>query len=108
MGIVYKGQGRQLRGQAMQSTIVCDAAIGGGGRASGRRIVKATNYKIWGWDRSSEVRMLFEGDPTRPSQPLCVETSNDQGECMLKIRCCICRTLISYHNSSWTFATTHI
>ena len=27
---------------------------------------------------------------------------------MLKIRCHICRSLISYHNSSWTSAATHI
>ena len=27
---------------------------------------------------------------------------------MLKIRCRICRSLISYHNSSWTYAATHI
>ena len=27
---------------------------------------------------------------------------------MLKIRCCICRSLISYHNNSWTCAATHI
>ena len=27
---------------------------------------------------------------------------------MLKIRCHICRTLIFYHNISWTYAATHI
>ena len=27
---------------------------------------------------------------------------------MLKIKCCIYGTLISYHNSSWTYMATHI
>ena len=85
----------------MQSTIV----VGGGG---GRRTQKTTNIKRWGWDRSSKVRTLFEGDPARPGHPLCVETENKLGDCGLKIRCCICRALISYHNSSWTSAATHI
>ena len=92
VGAVYRGQGRQLGGRAIQSAIVCDAAIGGGGhrgggggRASGHRTVEATNYKRWGWDRSSDVRTLFEGEPATPSRPLCVETSNKQGECVLKI-----------------------
>ena len=62
--------------------------VGGGGRAGGRRTVKATNYKRWGWDRSSDVRMLFEGDPARPRSPSpCGNVSNKQGECVLKIRC---------------------
>ena len=52
--------------------------------------------------------MLFEDDPTKLGHPLLVETSNKQGECMLIIRCHICRTLISYHNSSWTYEATHI
>ena len=52
--------------------------------------------------------MLFEGDPARPGHPLCVETENKLGDCVLKIRCRICRSLISYHNSSWTCAATHI
>ena len=56
--------------------------------------MKATNYKRWGWDLSLDVWMLFEGDPARPGHLLCVETSNKQGECMLKIRCHICCTLI--------------
>ena len=29
-------------------------------------------------------------------------------DCVLKIRCRICRSLISYHNNSWTSAATHI
>ena len=99
-------------GQAIQFVVVCDSAIGGGGGGGGRaddhRTMKTTNYKRWGWDQSSNVQMLFEGDPTRPSHPLHVETSNKQGECMLRIRYRICRTLISYYNSSWTYATTHI
>ena len=33
---------------------------------------------------------------------------NKLGDCVLKIRCLICRSLISYHNSSWTCAATHI
>ena len=70
--------------------------------------MKATNYRRWGWDRSSSVQMLFEGDPASPSHPLHVETSKKQGECVLKIRCRICHTLISYRNSSWTYAATHI
>ena len=37
-----------------------------------------------------------------------METENKLGDYVLKIRCCICRSLISYHNSSWTSAATHI
>ena len=66
-----------MGGPAIQFAIVGDAIIvgggGGGGCASVRRTVKHANYKRWGWDRSSDVRMLFEGDPTRPSHPLRVE-----------------------------------
>ena len=54
------------------------------------------------------MRTLFEGDPTRPGHPLHVETENKLGDCVLKIRCRICHSLISYHNSSWTSAATHI
>ena len=70
--------------------------------------MKATNYKRWGWDRSLDVQMLFEGDSARPDDPLHVESSSKQGECVLKIRFRICRTLICYHNSLWTYAATHI
>ena len=54
------------------------------------------------------MRTLFEGDLARPGHPLRVETENKLGDCVLKIRCRICRSLISYHNSSWTCAATHI
>ena len=37
-----------------------------------------------------------------------METKNKLGDCALKIRCRICRSLISYHNSSWTYTATHI
>ena len=37
-----------------------------------------------------------------------METLKKQGAYGLKIRCHICRTFISYHNSSWTCAATHI
>ena len=104
-GPVSRVQGRQLGGRAMQSAVV----VGGdGGRGGGRRTQKTTYIKRWGWDRSSEVRTLFEGDPARPGHPLRVETENKLGDCVLKIRCCICHSLISYHNSSWTCAATHI
>ena len=89
----------------MQSAIVVGSVGGSGG---GRRTRKTTNVKRWGWDRSSEVQTLFEGDPARPGHPLFVETENRLGDYVLKIRCCICRFLISYHNSSWTSAVTHI
>ena len=52
--------------------------------------------------------MLFEDDPARLGHPLHVETSNKQGACMLKNRCRSCRTLISYHNSSWIYAATPV
>ena len=52
--------------------------------------------------------MLFEGDPARPGHPFHVEIENKLGDYVLKIRCCICCSLISYHNSSWTYAATHI
>ena len=104
-GPVSRIQGRQLGGRAMQSAVVVG---GGGGRGGGRRTQKTTNIKRWGWDRSSEVRTLFEGDPARPGHPLCIETENKLGDCVLKIRCRICRSLISYHSSSWTSAATHI
>ena len=89
----------------MQSAIVVGSV---GGRGGGRRTQKTTNIKRWGWDRSSEVRTLFEGDPARPGHPLRVETVNKLGDCVMKLRCRICRSLISYHNISWTSAATHI
>ena len=110
VGVVYRGQGRQLGGRAIQPASGGDAIVvgGGGGRAGVCQIVKHANYKEWGWDRSSDVRMLFEGDPARPGHPLRMETENKLGNCVLKIRCRICRSLISYHNSSWTCTVTHI
>ena len=102
---VSRVQGRQLGGRAMQSAIVVG---GGGGCGGGRRTQKTTNIKRWGWDWSSEVWTLFEGNPARPSHPLHVETENKLGNCMLKVRCRNCHSLISYHNSSWTSAATHI
>ena len=54
------------------------------------------------------MRMLLQGDAARPGHPLRVEIENKLGDCVLKIRCRICRSLISYHNSSWTCAATHI
>ena len=88
----------------MQSAVV----VGGGGGCGGsRRTQKTTNIKRWGWDRSSEVQTLFECDPARLGHPLRVETENKLGDCVLKIRCRICRSLISYHNSSWTSVVTH-
>ena len=44
----------------------------------------------------------------RPSHPLHVETENKLGDCVLKTKCHIWRSLISYHNSSWTCVATHI
>ena len=118
MGVVCRGHGRQLGGRAIQSVVGGDAIVvvggggggrrGGGGRAGVHRTVKHANYKRWGWDRSSDVRTLFEGGPARPSHPLRVETVNKLGDCVLKLRCRICRSLISYHNSSWICAATHI
>ena len=116
VGAVYRGHGRQLGGRAIQSAIGGDAIVvivgggrrGGVGRASVCCTIKHTNYKRWGWDQSSDVRMLFEGDPTRPGHPLRVETKNKLGDYVLKIRCRICCSLISYHNSSWTCTATHI
>ena len=37
-----------------------------------------------------------------------METENKLGDCVLKIRCRICLSLLSYHNNSWTCAATHI
>ena len=90
----------------MQSAVVGDDAIVFG--SDGRRTQRSTNIKRWGWDRPSDVRMLFEDDPARPGHPLCVETPNKQGACVLKIKCRICSTLIPYHNNSWTCVATHI
>ena len=103
MGVVYRGQGRQLGGRAIQSVVG-----GGDGRAGVHRTVKHANYKRWGWDQSSDVRTLFEGDSARPDHSLHVETVNKLGDCVLKLTCRICRSLISYHNSSWTCVATHI
>ena len=89
----------------MQSAVVVGSV---GGRGGGRRTQKTTNVKRWGWDRSSDVRTLFKGDPARLGHPLCVQTKNKLGDCVLKITCRISRSLISYHNSSWTSAATHI
>ena len=61
-----------------------------------------------GGDRSSDVRTLYKGDPATPGHPLRVEIENKLGDYVLKIRCRICRSLISYHNSSWTCVATHI
>ena len=104
-GPVSRVQGRQLGGRVMQFVVVVG---GGGGRGGRRRTQKTTNIKRWGWDQSSEVRTLFKGDPARLGHPLCVETKNKLGDCVLRIRCHICHSLISYHNSSWTSAATHI
>ena len=105
-GPVSRVQGRQLGGGgAMQFAVVVG---GGGGCGGGRRTQKTTNIKRWGWEQSLEVRTLFEGDPARPGHPLRMETKNKLGDCVLKIRCCICCSLISYHNSLWTSAATHI
>ena len=52
--------------------------------------------------------MLFEGDPASPGHALCVEVENKLEDYVLKIRCRIFRSLISYHNSSWTCTATHI
>ena len=95
-------------------TLMIVVVVGGGGRRGGARragvchVVKHANYKRWSWDRSLDVRMLFEGDPARPSNSLRVETENKLGDCVLKSRCRICRSLISYHNSSWTCVAAHI
>ena len=105
-----------MGGRAIQSVVGGDAIVvvggggrrGGGGRAGVHCTVKHANYKRWGWDRSLDVRTLFEGDLARPGHPLRVETENKLGDCVLKIRCRICCSLISYHNSSWTCAATHI
>ena len=104
-GPVSRVQVRQLGGRAMQFAIVVGS---GGGRGGGLHTQKTTNIKRWGWERSSAVQTLFEGDSARLGHPLCVETKNKLGDCVLKIRCHICRSLISYHNSSWTSAATHI
>ena len=52
--------------------------------------------------------MLFKGDPASPGHPLHVEIENKLGDCVLKIRCRICSSLISYQNSSCTCVATHI
>ena len=65
-GPVSRVQGRQLGGRAMQPVVVVGSV---GGRGGGRCTQKTTNVKRWGWDRSSEVRTLFEGDPARPGPP---------------------------------------
>ena len=96
IGSVYKGQGRHVWGRVMQSAIVGDDVVVG----RGRRIAKIQIVKDGGWDRSSDVRMLFEEDPARLGHPLHVEMSNKQGACVLKIKCRICGTFISYHNNS--------
>ena len=54
------------------------------------------------------MRMLFEGHPARLGHPLHMERENKLRDCVLKIRCHICCTLISYHNNSWTCAATRI
>ena len=50
VGVVYRGQGRQLGGRAIQSVVGGDAIVGGGGggRAGVHRKVKHANYKRWG------------------------------------------------------------
>ena len=110
-------RGNSLGGRAIQFAIGGDAIVvvggGGGRRGCARRAgvchtIKHANYKRWGWDRSLDLRMLFEGDQARLGHPLHVETKSKLGDCVLKIRCCICRSLISYHNSSWTCTATHI
>ena len=48
MGAMYRGQGRHGGGQAIQSAIVCDVAVGGGGgggHVGGHHFVKTTNYQ---------------------------------------------------------------
>ena len=46
MGVVYRGQGRQLGGRAMHFVVVNDAAVVDGGRVGGGcHTVKTPNYK---------------------------------------------------------------
>ena len=73
MRLVYRGQRRQVGGGAMQFAVVGDDAIvvvvvgSGGGCGGGRHTTRNPNYKRWEWDWSSDVRMLFEDDPARPT-----------------------------------------
>ena len=85
--------------RAIQFAIGGDAIVvgGGGGRVDVHHTVKHANCKRWGWDQSPDVPMLSEGDPDRPGHPLRVEIENKLGDCVLKIRCRICYSLISYH-----------
>ena len=93
----------------MQSVVVSDdvvvVVVLVGGCDGDHHIVKAPNYKRRGWDWLLNVRMLFQDDLARLGHPLRLETSNKQGATCW---CCICCTLISYHNNSWTYAATHI
>ena len=71
----------------MQSAIVVVVVVvaggggggGGGGRVGGRRTVRTLNYKRWGWDRSSNVQMLFENVPARLDHPLCGNVEKARG-----------------------------
>ena len=83
----------------MQSIVVGGAD--GGGRCSGRTIIKTrTSIKNKKWDGPLDVRILFEDDLARSGHPLCVETMNNQGFYVLKIKCCICSNFLSYYSTS--------
>ena len=46
--------------------------------------------------------------PPSKAKSCSLKTPNKQGAHILKTKCCIYSTLISYHNSSWTCVATHI
>ena len=74
---------------------------GYGGVDGGRTAVKSgILLKRGGWGQASDVRILFQHDPTRLGHPFCVKTMNKQGMRMLKIKRHICGHLLSYQNSS--------
>ena len=60
------------------------------------------------WNPCQEVRNFEKEDPHRLGQPLEIETKNKIGRIVHKIRSSIRRSLLLYHNSSSTMASSHI
>ena len=55
-----------------------------------------------------DVCVLFDEDLSRPRHLLRSEIIDKLNTCVLKIQCCICQNLFSYHNNLQTYTSNHV